>query len=67
MNAPNLYVRQLEKPLAFENLNIILAISGSTNFHFDTVYFEKFKQERPEPGTKKATNLRSGLTDMRNG
>ena len=28
MNAPNLYVRQLEKPLAFENLNIILAISG---------------------------------------
>ena len=28
MNAPNLYVRQLEKHLAFENLNIILAISG---------------------------------------
>lgn len=28
MNALNLYVRQLEKPLAFENLNIILAISG---------------------------------------
>ena len=44
MNAPNLYVRQLEKPLAFENLNAILAVIAtfiSLSFPFILRYLNK--------------------------
>ena len=44
MNAPNLYVRQLEKPLAFENLNALLAVIAtivSVSFPFILRYLSK--------------------------
>ena len=61
MNAPNLYVRQLEKPLAFENLNIILAIQRCTNFSISIPFILRSLSKKDQSQAKESHELEERL------